>query len=107
MSVTFNDFEKLSLQVGKITAAEKIPGKSKILKVQVDIGNRIAQAIVGGAQYYEPQTYIGKRVIALTNLETKIVGGIKSEIMLLAADLNGRPIWLTIEEDAPAGTKVR
>jgi methionine--tRNA ligase beta chain len=107
MSVTFNDFEKLSLQVGKITAAEKIPGKSKILKVQVDVGNRIAQAIVGGAQYYEPQTYIGKRVIALTNLETKIVGGIKSEIMLLAADLNGRPIWLTIDEDAPPGTKVR
>jgi methionine--tRNA ligase beta chain len=107
MSVSFKDFEKLEFKVGKITAAEKIPGMKKILKVQVDLGDRTAQAIAGGAEFYEPSSFVGKRVIVLTNMETKIIAGVKSEVMLLAADLQGKPIWATVEGDVPAGTKVR
>jgi len=107
MEIAFNDFEKLTLKVGKITAAEKIPGMKKILKVQVDIGERIATAIAGGAEFYEPSSFVGKRVVVLTNMEPKTIAGVKSEVMLLAADLQGKPIWVTVEEDVPAGTKVR
>lgn len=107
MSVSFKDFEKLEFKVGKITVAEKIPGMKKILKVQVDLGDRTAQAIAGGAEFYEPSSFVGKRVIVLTNMETKIIAGVKSEVMLLAADLQGKPIWATVEGDVPAGTKVR
>lgn len=107
MSVSFKDFEKLQFKVGKITAAEKIPGMKKILKVQVDLGDRTAQAIAGGAEFYEPSSFVGKRVIVLTNMESKIIAGVKSEVMLLAADLQGKPIWATVEGDVPAGTKVR
>ena len=107
MSVSIEDFAKLSIKVGKITAAERIAGMTKILKVQVDIGEKVVQAIAGGAQFYEPETFVGKRVIIITNMETKTIKGIKSEVMLLAADLSGKPIWLTVEEDVPAGTKVR
>ena len=107
MEVTFKEFEKLSLMVGKITAAEKIPGMKKILKVQVDIGQRVATAIAGGAEFYEPTVYIGKRVIVVTNMESKTIAGIKSEVVMLAADLHGRPVWLTVDEDVPVGTKVR
>jgi methionine--tRNA ligase beta chain len=107
MSVTFRDFEKLSLKVGRIATAEKIPGFTKIMKVEVDIGERRMQAIAGGAQYYSPQVLSGKRVIVITNMESKTITGIKSEVMLLAADLNGKPIWLTVEGDVPAGTTVR
>jgi len=38
LEITFEDFEKLSLKVGKITSADKIPGMKKVLKVQVDVG---------------------------------------------------------------------
>jgi methionine--tRNA ligase beta chain len=107
MSVTFNDFEKLSFKVGKITVAERIPGMKKILKVQVDIGDKVAQAIGGGAEYYEPGSFVGKRVVVLTNMEPKTIAGVKSEVMLLAADLEGKPVWLTVDEDVPPGTKVR
>lgn len=107
MSITFKDFEKLSFRVGKITAAERIPGMKKILKVQVDVGDRVAQAIAGGAEFYEPETFIGKRVVLLTNMEPKTIAGVKSEVMLLAADLQGKPIWITVDEDVPPGTKVR
>lgn len=105
--ITFKDFEKLSLKVGKITAAERIPGLKKILKVQVDLGDRTAAAIAGGAEFYEPNSFVGKSVIVLTNMEPKTIAGIKSEVILLAADLHGKPIWLTVTEDVPAGTKVR
>jgi len=107
MEITFQDFEKLSLKVGKITSAEKIPGMKKILKVQVDVGERTATAIAGGAEFYEPASFIGKRVVVLTNMEPKTIAGVKSEVMLLAADLEGKPIWLTVEQDVPVGTKVR
>jgi methionine--tRNA ligase beta chain len=107
MEITFNDFEKLSLKIGKISAAERIPGMKKILKVQVDIGERVATAIAGGAEFYEPSSFVGKMVVVLTNMEPKIIAGVRSEVMLLAADLQGKPIWVTVEEDVPAGTKVR
>jgi methionine--tRNA ligase beta chain len=107
MSVTFKDFEKLSFKVGKITTAESIPGMKKILKVQVDLGDSSVQAIAGGAEYYEPSSFIGKRVVVLTNMEPKTIAGVKSEVMLLAADLQGKPVWVTVEGDVPPGTKVR
>lgn len=95
------------MKVGKITAAEKIPGMKKILKVQVDIGDSTATAIAGGAEFYEPGSFVGKRVIVLTNMESKTIAGVKSEVMLLAADFQGKPIWLTVDDDVPAGTRVR
>jgi methionine--tRNA ligase beta chain len=107
MSVTFKDFEKLSLKVGRITAAERIPGLSKIMKVEVDVGERTAQAIAGGGLYYDTKDLLGKHVIVVTNMEPKTIAGIKSEVMLLAADFNGKPIWLTVGEDVPIGTTVR
>lgn len=107
MSVSFKDFEKLALRVGKITSAERIPGMKKILKVQVDIGDRIAQAIAGGAEFYEPSAFVGKRVVVLTNMEPRTIAGVKSEVMLLAADVGGRPIWLTVESEVPTGTLIR
>lgn len=107
MEITFKDFDKLSLKIGKISAAERIPGMKKIFKVQVDIGERVATAIAGGAEFYEPTSFVGKKVVVLTNMEPKTIAGVKSEVMLLAADLQGKPIWVTVEEDVPAGTKVR
>lgn len=107
MEVTIKDFEKFSFRIGKIVSAERIPGMKKILKVQVDIGDRTATAIAGGAEFYPPESFVGKLVVVLTNMEAKTIAGVRSEVMLLAADLNGRPVWLTVEEEVPVGTKVR
>jgi methionyl-tRNA synthetase len=107
VSASFSDFQKLAFKVGKITSAERIPNMKKILKVQVDIGGRTAQAIAGGAEFYEPSGFVGKQVIVLTNMEPKVIAGVKSEVMLLAADLHGKPIWVTVSDEAPPGTTVR
>ena len=107
MSVTFKDFERLDIRVAKVVAVENVPGMKKIMKAKVDLGDRTAQAIVGGAEYYKPSDLQGKLVAAITNMEPRTVAGVKSECMLLAADDHGRPIWLTLPEGIPAGTKIR
>jgi len=107
VTASFHDFQKLAFKVGRITAAERIPNMKKILKVKVDIGDRVAEAVAGGAEFYDPSSFVGKQVVVLTNMEPKLIAGVKSEVMVLAADLNGKPIWVTVSDEVPAGTTVR
>jgi len=106
MPVSISDVEKLGLRIGRIKTVHRIPGMKKIFKVEVELGNRTAEAVAGGAEYYEPEHLLGKLVVAVTNMESKIIAGQKSEIMLLAADLGGKPIWLSVGEDVPPGTRI-
>jgi len=105
--ISYNDFSKLDLRVAKILVAEKIPGKSRILKGQIDLGSEKRDVIIGGAEFFEPNEMIGKTVIVVANLETKKLAGIESNAMLLAADINDKPYWLTVSDDVPVGTKIK
>jgi tRNA-binding protein len=107
MTITYDDFAKLDIRVAKIISTEKIPGKTKIIKGTIDLGSETRSLIIGGAQYFAPEELVGKTVIAVTNLEPKTVGGIESNAMLLAADLDDRPYWLSVDESVPAGTKIK
>jgi tRNA-binding protein len=107
MGITYDDFAKLDIRVAKIISTERIPGKTKIIKGVIDLGDESRSLIIGGAQYFAPEELVGKTVIAITNLEPKIVGGVESNAMLLAADLNDKPYWLTVDSDVPAGTKIK
>ena len=73
----------------------------------VDLGNETRNVIIGGAEFYEPQDLVGKTVIVIANLETKKIAGIESNAMLLAADVNDKPFWLTVDSNVPAGTKIK
>jgi len=107
LSISLKEFERLDIRVVKVLEAERIPGLSKILKVKVDVGGEVREMVVGGAQFYDPEYFKGKLFVALVNLQAKRIGGVVSEGMLLAADLNGRPVWLTVYEEVPPGTKVK
>jgi len=107
MVITYDDFAKLEIRVAKIIATESIPGKTKIIKGTIDLGEETRSLIIGGAQYFTLQEMVGKTVIAITNLEPKTVGGVESNAMLLAADLDDKPYWLTVDESIPLGTKIK
>ncbi|MFN3655167.1 MAG: tRNA-binding protein [Candidatus Nitrosotenuis sp.] len=107
MTIQYEDFAKLDIRVAKIVSTEKIPGKTKIIKGTIDLGGETRSLIIGGAQYFAPEDLLGKTVIAVTNLEPKVVGGVESNAMLLAADLNDKPYWLTVDESVPVGTKIK
>lgn len=106
-NVSLDLFQKLDLRVAKIVKVERIPQRTKIYKAQIDVGDQQVQTIVGGGEHYPPEYFEGKTVIMLLNLETKVIAGVQSKGMLLAADLSGKPIWLAVDSEVPAGTKVR
>ena len=107
MSIDYDDFSKLDLRVAKILTVEKIPGKSRIVKGEIDLGEEKRDVIIGGAEFYEAGELIGKTVIAVINLMPKKIAGIESNAMLLAADTNGKPFWLTVNDKVPLGTKIK
>lgn len=105
--ITYDDFAKLDMRVARVIEVEKIVGKSKIVKGVIDLGDEKRNVIIGGAEYYQPEELIGKKVIALVNLEPRTIAGIESGAMLLAADLNDKPFWLTVSDEVALGTKIK
>ena len=107
MSINYDDFGKLDLRVAKILAVEKIPGKTRIVKGEIDLGEEKRNVIIGGAEFYEADDLVGKIVIVVTNLMPKKIAGIESNAMLLAADMDGKPFWLTVDDEVVLGTKIK
>lgn len=107
MTISYEDFIKLDLRVAKIESVEAIQGKSKIVKGIVDLGSEKRNVIIGGAEFYQPEDLVGKIVIVVANLEPKKLAGVESNAMLLAADVNDKPYWLTVNEEVPTGTKIK
>ena len=107
MSISYDDFKKLDLRVAKILKIEKISGKTKIVKGVIDLGDETRNVIIGGAEFYEPDDLIDKTVIVVANLEPKKMAGVESNAMLLAADVNDKPFWLTVDSEVPTGTMIK
>ena len=106
-NITYDDFAKLDLKIARIISTEKIPGKSRIIKGVIDLGDEKREVVIGGAEYYQPEELVGKTVVVIANLEPRKIAGFESNAMLLAADVNDKPFWLTVQEDVPLGTKIK
>ena len=107
-NITYDDFTKLDIRVAKIIATEPIEGKSRIIKGRIDLGSDDQRdVIIGGAQYFQPEKMVGKTVIVIANLEPKKMAGVESNAMLLAADVDDKPFWLTVHEDVPLGSSIK
>ena len=106
-NINFEEFQKIDLRIGKIIEAERIEGTDKLLKLKVDLGGEKRQLVAGIAKFYQPEDLIGKEIVVVANLEPKIFRGIESQGMLLAGDVEGKPVLLKPDEEVPPGTKVR
>lgn len=87
-TITFDDFAKLDIRVGKIIEAEKVAKTKKLLKLKVDTGLDIRTVVSGIAESYTPEEVIGKQVSILINLAPRSIKGIDSEGMILMAENN-------------------
>lgn len=105
--ISFEDFQKLELKIGKILSVEKVDKSDKLLKLEVDFGEEKRQVISGIAKNHVPEEIIGKDFTFVTNLEPREIMGLESQAMILAADLDGEAILLSPENEVPAGTKIR
>lgn len=105
--ITYDDFKRLDLRVARIISTQPIPNKTRILKGMIDLGDEQRTVIIGGAQFYEPADLVGKTVIVVANLQPKTLAGVESNAMLLAADMDEKPFWLSVSDDVPPGTPIR
>ena len=108
MSITVDEFVKVEMKVGKVVSVEDIPQARKpMYKLAIDFGDGLTRQCVGGIkQFYTKEELVGRRVVAVLNLQPKSVAGVVSECMMLAAFNDEMVSLLVPDKDVPLGTKV-
>ncbi len=87
-SITFEDFKKSEIRMGKVVSCEKVENANKLLKLQVDFGDFQRQIISGIAESYAPSDLVGKALPFVVNLEYRKFKGQESQGMLVATTSN-------------------
>ena len=108
MSINFEDFKKVEIQIGTIRAAEKIPEGDKLLKLTVDFGAETRQIMSGIAEFFpDPAVLVGRQAPFVTNLEPRVLRGHESQGMILATDGERGIVLLHPSEEVPPGSPVK
>jgi methionyl-tRNA synthetase len=106
--ISIEDFARIELRVGTVVSAEPIPKAHKLIKLEIDLGERKVVTTAGIAQWYTPEEMLGRRVLVVANLLPRMVMGIESQAMILAASSEGhKTVLVTVAEDIPNGAKVK
>lgn len=109
MTIAYDDFTKLELRAATITAAERVAGSDKLLKLQIDLGPELGarQIVAGVGKAYEPDVLVDTQIIVVANLEPRTLMGHESNGMLLAArDAEAVPVLLRPDRPVPPGSKI-
>ncbi len=111
--IPFSDFEKVELRIAKILSVERIDGSEKLLKLQLDAGDKnetgepiSRQVIAGIGKVYAPENITGREIVIVANLESRKLMGFESQGMLLAASDENGPVILMPEREAPPGSPI-
>ena len=105
--ITFDDFKKIDMRIGKVLSAEKVEGTDKLMNIKIDLGTEIRQLVAGIADMYEPHSLIGKEIPVLINLEPRKIRGIESQGMILAVDVGGKPVIMHPDREVPPGSTIK
>lgn len=81
--ISLEEFRRIELRIGEVTAAEPVPGSDRLLKVTVDLGSERRTVVAGVAQTYQPGELRGLKVVIVANLAPARIRGIESQGMLL------------------------
>jgi methionyl-tRNA synthetase len=85
MEISFEEWKKIELKVGKIVEVEDIPNTDKLYKLKIDIGEKKLGVVAGIKKYYKKEELKDKLCVVFVNLKPAVIKGIKSEGMILAA----------------------
>ena len=103
-TITFDDFSKLDLRVGTITAAEKVKKAKKLLQLQVELGNETRTIVSGIAESFSPEEVVGQQVTVLTNLAPRTIRGVESQGMLLMSEnTEGKMVFISPDKGGENG----
>ncbi|MCX6720985.1 MAG: methionine--tRNA ligase [Candidatus Staskawiczbacteria bacterium] len=125
-TISFDDFKKVEIRIGKILSAEKVEGSDKLLKLQVDFGFEQAevttmeneapkpvaipirrQIIAGIAKFYAPEALIGKECPFAYNLAPRMLAGLESQGMIMCPSGEAGPVLLHPDKEVPPGSLIK
>lgn len=104
--VTFDDFEKLDIRVGKVKVCEKVPKSSKLLRFELEVGGETRQILSGISKYYKPEDLVGKNVLFIANFPPRKMMGLESNGMILSAEHDGKLALTTTLDDIQSGASI-
>jgi len=108
--ITYDDFAKLEIALGKVLSVEPVEGADKLLRLAVDFGGEEPRQIVSGIRTFfeDPQVLVGRTFPFLINLEYRTIRGVESQGMILAASTpEGAFALLEPSAPLPPGTKIK
>ena len=104
--ITLDEFSRIDLRVATVVHAEEIPKAKKLLKLEVDMGQK-RTLVAGIAEKYSAAELIGKQVIIVANLKPAKLMGVVSNGMVVAAVDDSGPTLATLEKKVPPGTPLK
>lgn len=110
MTITYADFEKVDIRVGRITRAEPFPEARKpAIKLWVDFGPGIGEKRSSAqlTRHYTPEGLVGRQVLAVVNFPPRQIGPVISEVLVLGVpDEEGAVVLIGPGHEVPLGGKL-
>lgn len=106
--ITFEQFKAVELRVAKVLHAEQVEGSDKLLRLELDVGEEIGnrQIVAGIGKAYALEDLVGTQIIIVANLEPRILMGLESQGMLLAASGPDGPALLRPDKEVLPGGSI-
>jgi len=108
--ITFDDFMKVDIRVGKVLRAEHYPEARKpAIKMWIDFGHEIGERKTSAqvTAHYSPESLVGKQVMGVVNFSPRQIGKFMSEVLVLGlADEAGGIVLLSPDLDVPLGERM-
>ena len=101
--ISIEEFRKVDLRVATVLQAERLPRAKKLLKIEIDLGEK-RTIIAGIAESYEPEDLVGKQIIVVANLKPAKIMGVLSNGMLIAASEKAKTVVATLDKKITPGT---
>ena len=106
----FDDFLKVDIRVGTVTKAEPFPEARKpAIKLWIDFGAPLGVRKTSAqiTAHYEPETLIGRQVMAVVNFPPRQIGPFMSEVLVLGVpDQDGEIVLLAPDQIVPDGGRM-
>lgn len=107
--ITFEQFKETDLRVAHVQKAERVEGSDKLLRLEVDLGSEaggVRQIVAGIGKAYAPEDLVDTEIIIVANLAPRMLMGLESQGMLLAAGGADGPVLLRPGRHVPPGSTI-
>lgn len=109
-AISFDDFLKVDIRVGKVLRAEPYPEARKpAIKMWIDFGSELGEKKTSAqvTAHYTPETLVGKQVMAVVNFPPRQIGRFMSEVLVLGlSDSDGGIVLLSPDQEVPIGGRM-